>query len=234
MYKPAGPEDSCPCDSNIIFRECCGADLSAPPKGVIIRPNVLSDKKCDDMVKYLKNQPMDWLRVTASSGPFQKQQSRLDPGRVTRAVHLGKLRKKLAMLVESQLKEYLENELNHQLEWYEHPDVMYYTKGGLYNTHADADNFDQANAIWTRFIDRDYSVLIYLSDKFEGGNITFNRFGFSYHPKKGDMLLFPSDNRYLHTAEPVISGDRYVVVSWCAVKGSRRVKMQPPATAVLV
>jgi hypothetical protein len=32
------------------------------------------------------------------------------------------------------------------------------------------------------------------------------------------MIAFPSDHRYIHAAEPLISGTRFAVVSWAKAK----------------
>jgi predicted 2-oxoglutarate/Fe(II)-dependent dioxygenase YbiX len=84
-----------------------------------------------------------------------------------------------------------------------------------------------------RLRDRDLSLLIYLNDDFTGGGLTFTHFNFHFRPEPGDLLVFPSDNRYVHQAEKVESGVRYVIVSWAALKGVPRVAGQPPENAVI-
>jgi predicted 2-oxoglutarate/Fe(II)-dependent dioxygenase YbiX len=83
-------------------------------------------------------------------------------------------------------------------------------------------------------MDRDYSMLFYVNDDYEGGHINCLMFNYRYEPRRGDLVLFPSDHRYVHTAEPVTRGNRYAIVSWAAVKESRKVKMGPPASAHMV
>lgn len=75
---------------------------------------------------------------------------------------------------------------------------------------------------------------LYINDDYTGGNIRFNAFDYTYHPKPGDLICFPSDHRNIHTAEPVTSGFRYAIVSWCAVKESQKVRSMPPAEAIVV
>ena len=62
--------------------------------------------------------------------------------------------------------------------------------------------------------DRDVSLLIYLNNDFEGGDLRFNYFNYTFSPRKGDVVLFPSDHRYMHEAQLVSKGTRYVIVSW--------------------
>ena len=53
--------------------------------------------------------------------------------------------------------------------------------------------------------DRDYSMLLYLNDDFEG-SLRFEFFNFTYQPRKGDLLIFPSNCLYLHEARKVEEG----------------------------
>jgi hypothetical protein len=53
--------------------------------------------------------------------------------------------------------------------------------------------------------------------------VHFPELDFTVHPKPGLPLAFPSDHRYAHMALPVESAIRYVIVSWGATVGARRV-----------
>jgi len=61
---------------------------------------------------------------------------------------------------------------------------------------------------------RRVSLIYYLNDDYEGGEIKFPRFGITYKPKANDLIIFPSTYVYNHSVNPVISGTRYAVVSW--------------------
>lgn len=61
---------------------------------------------------------------------------------------------------------------------------------------------------------RRVSTVYYANDDYEGGEITFQRFGITYKPSANEMLLFPSTYVYNHSVLPVLSGTRYAVVSW--------------------
>jgi predicted 2-oxoglutarate/Fe(II)-dependent dioxygenase YbiX len=82
--------------------------------------------------------------------------------------------------------------------------------------------------------DRDISLLIYLNEDYTGGGLSFMNFNYHLRPKTGDMLAFPSDNRYEHQAEEVQSGIRYVIVSWAAFNGSKRVLDSPPPGSIIL
>lgn len=119
-----------------------------------------------------------------------------------------------------------------QVEWFEFPEMLRYAKGGHYVPHADAENWDSRTGRWLRGLDRDLSIIIYLNDQFEGGQLDFPNFGFRIRPRAGLLACFPADHRYVHTARPVESGVRYILVSWAAVRGSVRVHRQRPVAAV--
>ena len=75
---------------------------------------------------------------------------------------------------------------------------------------------------------RDVSVLLYLNDKFSGGNLHFPTQNVEIRPEPGLFVAFPSS--YLHAALPVDSGERLVIVSWSAAIGTSRIKRaKPPA-----
>jgi hypothetical protein len=58
------------------------------------------------------------------------------------------------------------------------------------------------------------SVTAYLNDDYDNGEIFFQNFNVSYKPKKGDILVFPSNFLYVHRVNPVKNGIRYAVVNW--------------------
>jgi prolyl 4-hydroxylase len=82
--------------------------------------------------------------------------------------------------------------------------LVRYSPGGHYVAHRDADEGEQAN--------RYFTVLCYLNDNFEGGKTSFPPLNFTAAPVSGKTLVFPS--RYLHCAEPVTRGEKFVLITW--------------------
>jgi len=113
------------------------------------------------------------------------------------------------------------------IEWFEIPHILRYTSGGNYNYHADAEAWDQQQQCWVRGVDRDYSCVTYLNSDFTGGTLAFPYLNLRLHPRAGLVVIFPSDHRFLHSAEETTSGKRYAMVTWAAKIGSERV-MAPP------
>lgn len=62
---------------------------------------------------------------------------------------------------------------------------------------------------------RTVSCLIYLNPgEYGGGGTTFKHFNHTIQPEIPSLVLFPSNYPYLHAAEPVTSGVKYIVVTW--------------------
>jgi hypothetical protein len=81
--------------------------------------------------------------------------------------------------------------------------VVRYSPGGFYVPHIDTVPGEEY---------RYFTVLCYLNEDFEGGWTSFPLLNFSVRPRTGKAILFPST--YLHCAEPVGSGEKYVIVTW--------------------
>jgi hypothetical protein len=62
------------------------------------------------------------------------------------------------------------------------------------------------------FEGRYFSVVCYLNDDFIGGRTLFPTLNYAVTPEAGQAILFPSN--YLHGSEAVISGKKFVFVSW--------------------
>jgi len=56
------------------------------------------------------------------------------------------------------------------------------------------------------------SIVAYLNDDYEGGEIYFPRFDLTIKPKKGDIVIFPSTYVYEHASQDMISGTKYAIV----------------------
>lgn len=58
------------------------------------------------------------------------------------------------------------------------------------------------------------SVLLYLNDDYEGGEIEFMHSNLKFKPKAGSVLFFPSNFLYVHEVYPVTKGPRYALPNW--------------------
>jgi|SRR6476659_807391 len=81
--------------------------------------------------------------------------------------------------------------------------LVRYFPGGHYVPHVDAAQDME---------DRYFSVVCYLNSDFEGGSTWFPDLAFRVVPQSGKTIVFPS--KYWHAAEPVLTGEKYVLVTW--------------------
>jgi Rps23 Pro-64 3,4-dihydroxylase Tpa1-like proline 4-hydroxylase len=58
--------------------------------------------------------------------------------------------------------------------------------------------------------DPNISVVLYLNDNYEGGEINFPNQNITIKPEAGSIVIFPSVDPYYHQSLPVISGVKYM------------------------
>ena len=58
------------------------------------------------------------------------------------------------------------------------------------------------------------SVLLYLNNDYEGGEITFQNSNITLKPDPGSILFFPSNFLYVHEVAPITKGPRYALPNW--------------------
>lgn len=86
---------------------------------------------------------------------------------------------------------------------YESVEALLYEEGERYVEHFDNGSPHVANRIC--------SMVAYLNDDYEGGEIEFPIFGLKTKPKAGSLVVFPSNYPYLHVVHPVLFGKRYAL-----------------------
>lgn len=55
------------------------------------------------------------------------------------------------------------------------------------------------------------SMVMYLNDDYDGGEINFINQNISIKPEAGSLILFPSHEPYLHDPRPVLKGNKYMI-----------------------
>lgn len=81
--------------------------------------------------------------------------------------------------------------------------LLRYDKTGHLPAHQD-------QGVSTRVL----SVLLYLNDDYEGGEIEFRHSNIKIKPEAGSVLFFPSNFLYVHEVYPVTKGPRYSLPNW--------------------
>ena len=85
--------------------------------------------------------------------------------------------------------------------------VLEYVQNQKYTYHVDASPVPSSNEYH-----RKISVIIYLTNDFEGGHTKFLHK--KYKPPVGHALIFPSNWCYPHTGTMVTKGKKRVAVTW--------------------
>lgn len=58
------------------------------------------------------------------------------------------------------------------------------------------------------------SILLFLNEDYEGGEINFPKMGLKFKPSPGSALVFPSDPEYSHFSSIITKGSKYTVNSF--------------------
>jgi len=99
----------------------------------------------------------------------------------------------------------------------EKPQFLYYQIGGKYDVHNDCESWGIDGKL-KQVCDRDVTILIYLNDDYEGGELEFPDWGCTFKPKAGTVIAFPSYIEFSHRVHPVTKGERFSLVSWIATE----------------
>lgn len=89
------------------------------------------------------------------------------------------------------------------LEYWESINLVKYYPGNHFQTHAD-DGASYKSVV---------SLVGYLNDEYQGGEISFPAHEVIIKPDAGDLVIFPSNYMFMHRAMPVTSGIKYSVVT---------------------
>ena len=115
--------------------------------------------------------------------------------------------KKIHNLIFTKVEEaiaWYKNRYNIPFELYHEPyTVLKYSNNVEYKPHFDGST-ETARSV---------SVVIYLNDDYDGGEIEFTNFNLKLKPEANSMIFFPSNFAYTHKAHPVTSGTKYAIVT---------------------
>jgi hypothetical protein len=81
--------------------------------------------------------------------------------------------------------------------------VLKYEKAGFLPKHSDHGKSSRV-----------LSVLLYLNEDYEGGEISWPDVGVTLKPEAGSIIYFPSNYVFTHEVAPIISGVRYALPNW--------------------
>lgn len=87
--------------------------------------------------------------------------------------------------------------------------VLKYSKNMRLGGHAD--DHLKFNGVTSRM-----SLVFYVNDNYEGGDIRFNNFDMSIQPKANQLIIFPSSYLFFHRIAKVSSGERLIISNFYA------------------
>lgn len=211
-----------------IVSPVAGTEPQLPPddtppnshQQILIAQNFLSDEICDEYITYIRNQPEVDLSVfdpqkTNKTGSVEWRVDK--ETRDTQTVPIEPILQPLEDLMRYATQQFLNPFFNVRIASSEFPQILVYHPGGHYKPHIDGESlFNDGSGVltWKRNVDRDISMVIYLNDDYEGGEIVFPQQAISIKPRKGMLLAFPSHHQFLHGVNPVRNGVRYAIVNW--------------------
>jgi predicted 2-oxoglutarate/Fe(II)-dependent dioxygenase YbiX len=201
--------------------------LDAAPPGMLIVRNYLSADLCRRTVVAGQNAEASSARVLSASGDGGIS-AREAATRRTDQISASRIGFDARAVVKSAFVELVSTHYRQSIEWFEDPVILRYPEGGEYTAHADAYNWESNQKRWRRSADRDFSMLIYLNEDFEGGKLEFKYYDFKIEPCAGLLVVFPSDWRYAHAAQPVTSGMKFSIVSFAAAQATPKLFDPPP------
>jgi len=95
--------------------------------------------------------------------------------------------------------------INEKIFIYPNFSINKYKTGAKMGPHADTNDGDKT----LRF-----SLVTYLSDNHSGGELEFPNHNILFKPKAGSVIIFPSDQPYLHISHEVTDGWKYMSPSF--------------------
>ena len=120
--------------------------------------------------------------------------------------------------VESYINRFYDVEVRDSEPW----QILHYGLAGHYTPHVDAETLyrdDDGIELWEKTLDRDLSVVCFLNDDFEGGELVFPDLDLVIEPRAGTLVCFPSDHNFIHGVNPVRAGARFTAVTWMRIVG---------------
>lgn len=200
-------------------------DYTIPAPGIMLFTNVWDDAK--DLIEDIEKTTQDpsqvilWKRALVGGG--QKENTRTSgeksEARSNSSLYLnsewantsneimkfaGELCQKIVRKVDENLNVYKSQFYPNYNPVPDQMIVLKYQTGQEYKQHVDAGNGNN----------RIVSMVAYLNDDYEGGNIEFPYFNYDLKPPANSMIFFPSNYIYAHIAHPVKEGTKYAIVNW--------------------
>lgn len=199
--------------------------IENPLSNILIRPNVINERGLKSLINHIKNSKEEDLAVfdpekTNKTGETKWKVDKCI--RDTQLIPLGNTLPEIESLFKNIVKHIINPFYEFEVDSSEIPQILSYDIGGHYSPHIDGEAIwvtPKGEQIWKKSVDRDLSIILFINDEFEGGDLVFPELKIRIRPEPGMMICFPSNHQYIHGVEPVTKGKRYSIVTWATIKG---------------
>lgn len=193
---------------------------------ILIQPNAIPAAELEALARYVQSARMEQTAVSnlAEDAPEEGVEWVVDKEiRDTHHLHqTTTIARKLRSVLKAGISAFIEPFYNVKIRDWEPLQLLHYGAGGHYIPHVDAETLytdEDGLELWEKTLDRDISVVYFLNDDFEDGELFFPNLDLLIQPRAGTLVCFPADHNYIHGVKPVTVGRRYSVVTWMRVKG---------------
>lgn len=194
-------------------------------RNILIQPNVINEKGIQSLLNHIKSSNRIDLEVFDPENTNRTGNTEWKLNKEVRDTQMAPIEPVLPS-IHALMKNIVLNVINpyynFEIDSSEIPQILCYSPGGHYKPHCDGEGLwhnPDGSVSWRKSVDRDLSTIIYLNNDYEGGDLVFPELKIRIRPEPGMLLAFPSTHEYIHGVEPVISGERFAIVSWMTVKG---------------
>lgn len=191
--------------------------IDNPAKGIYIYRNALPEamnipQRLEEILGNDKNVFFKWSEALVGDSQKVKDYRDCVDFKVRRnQLKAGDPKADAVAMIHDQITEKLNECLNHyvnihsmnRLEYMEAINFVKYGPGQHFQVHPDSGPTYSCNV----------STVMYLNSDYEGGELWFPHFEYTYKPEYGDIVLFPSSFLYSHAALPVKTGTKYSAVT---------------------
>jgi len=87
-------------------------------------------------------------------------------------------------------------------------------QGGSIVPHADNEKVEGGKWVPNHTANRTFGSCLYLNSEFEGGELDFPGLRRRFKPKRGMLIAWPADHRFVHQVLPVTRGVRLSLPVW--------------------
>lgn len=206
--------------NNVEFKQFIMFDLEVPHPQIWYWKNVLSfPEHLKDFIDQIDNEEKSYSRISKWEDWSASNDSDTVYGS-TKTVHMNQLKQStgsdiidkrtlyiansFAMGFEMCTERYLDGQRldksKYKLEINQIP-IKKWNKGQYMGPHFDGQDGNK---------DLAFSLVAYINDDYEGGEIHFPNQNVTIKPQAGSLIMFPSQEPFIHEVKPIISGTRYM------------------------